>query len=233
MSNWQFLTPDAISTVARKCYRFVLPDDDGFLNAFKTAVLALLNADNWQVYGTMSADEAADFSLPYARDGIAESDWCMIACIIPYVSASAPNHTIPCDGAHYSRVDYPLLYAAIDPVFILDADTFFTPNLIGKFPLGATIIGAYTIGSTGGEVDHTLTVSELPSHSHTDTGHAHGEGTSIPTVINGGLEAPAPSATPSVGTTGIASANLTSTGGDMPHNNMPPFTAIKYAIIFE
>lgn len=234
MASWQFLTPDAITTVARKCYRFVLPDDEGFLDAFKTAVLSLLNPINWQEYGTMTPDEAAQFSLEYARDGIAESDWCMIGCIIPYVSSALPGHALACDGANYNRVDYPLLYAAIDPAFILDADTFFVPNIMGKFPLGATAAAPYTIGSMGGEVDHMLTVGEIPSHTHSDLGHSHTESTAAPNVTTPGeLPVPVPTAVPSFGITGTGFANIQNTGGGGAHNNMPPFVAIKYAIIFE
>ena len=39
-----------------------------------------------------------------------------------------------------------------------------TPNLQGQFILGAS--QAYSAGSTGGEVTHTLNVGEMPSHSH-------------------------------------------------------------------
>ncbi len=53
-----------------------------------------------------------------------------------------------------------------------------TPNLIGRFPVGAG--GLYAWNSTGGTATHTLDYDELPSHSHggSDTtgsnSHTHG-----------------------------------------------------------
>lgn len=43
-------------------------------------------------------------------------------------------------------------------------------QLQGKFLLGAST--TYSAGSTGGEASHTLTSSEMPSHTHTFTGTA-------------------------------------------------------------
>ena len=40
-----------------------------------------------------------------------------------------------------------------------------TPDLRGRFVIGAG--GSYSVGNTGGESEHTLTVDEMPSHNHT------------------------------------------------------------------
>lgn len=41
----------------------------------------------------------------------------------------------------------------------------------GKFLLGSS--SSHAVGSTGGEESHTLTLDEIPSHTHTFTGTAH------------------------------------------------------------
>lgn len=46
-----------------------------------------------------------------------------------------------------------------------------TPDLRGQFVIGAG--GSYSVGNTGGESEHTLTVDEMPSHNHTFTGKSH------------------------------------------------------------
>jgi len=48
-----------------------------------------------------------------------------------------------------------------------------TPNLLNRFVLGAG--SSYSVGSTGGETSHTLTINEMPTHSHgvSDPGHTH------------------------------------------------------------
>lgn len=94
-----------------------------------------------------------------------------------------------------------------------------TPDLTDKFVLGAG--GTYNIGDVGGEATHTLTVEEMPTHTHTykrhafdrnDTGEATGE--DVYGANNKTLAA-------YMGTS-------ESTGGGQAHNNMPPYYALCY-----
>ena len=73
------------------------------------------------------------------------------------------------------------------------------------------------IGAEGGEKVHTLTIEEMPSHNHrvedipgqiTDVDR--GSNVSYFSVDN------------------ITSRISSDTGGDQPHNNMPPYRVIKY-----
>lgn len=233
-STGTWLTPDVITTPTTICRRFVLPNDLSIVAAFSGAVLELLKLSSWQLFGTMTEQEVVDMMQPIILDGIVSGDWCMLGAIIPYVSVNPPSFSLICDGAIYNRVDYPQLYDAIDPVFHIDADTFAVPDLVGRFPLGATLGGAnpFPIGAMGGEVDHVLTVGELAAHSHVDSGHQHAESLATPTAILIGAGAPAPSAVPSIGVTGSGAAAIQNEGSDQAHNNMPPYTAIKYAVIY-
>lgn len=83
----------------------------------------------------------------------------------------------------------------------------------GRFLLGAD--ATYTAGSTGGEAEHTLTVSEMPSHSH-DWGV---NGYTNPNAGEGNWQLSLSSAGTEVMYTGAA-------GGNQPHNNMPPYLAV-------
>lgn len=146
----------------------------------------------------------------------------MIGAIVP-VAGDVPAWGLSCDGSTYDSDDYPNLAA-----YLGAGATFTVPDLSDRFILAS---GTNDPGDTGGEDTHTLTTDEMPAHAHTDTGHAHSEITAVATVINGGLEAPAAAATPSVGTTGIGAANIQSTGGGQAHNNMPPFYVLQYVIV--
>lgn len=72
----------------------------------------------------------------------------------------------------------------------------------------------FSNGSTGGEITHTLTTSEMPSHRHT-LGYRVGGGSGTTWYIDGGT----------VDTWGPDTA-VGSTGGNQAHNNMPPYLAV-------
>ena len=83
----------------------------------------------------------------------------------------------------------------------------------GVFLLGAS--DTYAAGSTGGEATHTLTVNEMPSHSHSyvKTSSASGAGS-----YGTGESAPFYNST--------ATVTTTAAGGGAAHNNMPPYKAV-------
>lgn len=83
----------------------------------------------------------------------------------------------------------------------------------GKFLLGAS--SSYPANQTGGEEKHTLTVEEMPSHRHNHQGYRNvGDGSKkvmAETII---------SSDP------VYTSSITNTGGNQPHNNMPPYLAV-------
>ena len=97
--------------------------------------------------------------------------------------------------------------------FICDG-TNGTPDLRGRFVLASgqgTGLTNRTRGDVSGEETHTLTIPEMPAHSHTI-------GSSNTTGGGSGFDEVPPINTGSTG----------STGGGLPHNNMPPF----YVLVF-
>lgn len=110
-------------------------------------------------------------------------------------------------------------------------------QLQDRFLLGA---GSYSAGATGGEVNHTLTVAEMPAHNHgvSDPGHTHsfnrgvyrsnaGSGSLANVQKDGGNSSTADPFTsyPSIysSTTGIS---INNNGGGAAHNNMPPYLVV-------
>ena len=79
----------------------------------------------------------------------------------------------------------------------------------GRFLLGTS--STYGRGAEGGEERHTLTVNEMPAHSHTfQAGSSYQQYAS--NLDYGDVRA--------------SSRSTGSTGGSQPHNNMPPYRAV-------
>lgn len=87
-----------------------------------------------------------------------------------------------------------------------------TPDLRDRFVVGAG--SSYGVGATGGEERHTLTVSEMPRHSHT-VGYAYGsEGGGSGTIYN-------------MHYSGYYKST-SSEGSGQSHENRPPYYALCY-----
>lgn len=232
-----FLTPN--DSPANNTGRAIfIPNDRDWIALVTGALEALTFAGNFTPFGDVTPAEAA------ARFTTMFDDFCfqvgtvhMIGELIAYAGSASPDTAryLFCDGASVLRGDYPDLFAVIGTAYgSADSTHFNVPDLRGRSPAGVgtgTGLTAVTLGESYGEETHVLTVGELAQHSHSDTGHTHGEGTAIPTIINGGLEAPASSATPSVGTTGVGYANLGNTGSNDAHNTVGPRLGVNYLIV--
>ena len=228
-----YLTGDVIAPTEFICRRVRIPNDINLIMAVNGAILTLTKTYNWELFGVETPEQASTLMSEMFYDYLS-SNVCMIGAIFPYVTVNPPDYCLPCDGSTFNRVDYPQLYESLDSAFILDSDTFKTPDLRGRAVIGAGTGSGLTPRSVGdilGEENHQLIVAELPAHSHTNTPHAHSEIIAVSTLINGGVEAPASAAFPSASTTGLSSVSIDNTGGDDPHNNMQPSLALKYCVV--
>lgn len=166
---------------------------------------------------------------------VSEAEWeimsSAIGMIMPIATADVPVYALLCDGSSYLRVDYPSLYEVLDPAFITDADNFFVPDLQSTFVQGAG--GADNVGDTGGTDTKTLSVSEMPAHTHTTNPHAHSYLLRADGVLPAGGLAPIPAVipVPAPAVTGSASPTTNSTGDGDAYDPRPPYLALRYIII--
>jgi microcystin-dependent protein len=107
---------------------------------------------------------------------------------------------------------------------------FGLPNLQGRMPVH--VGNGIALGERGGEVAHTLNISELAAHTHTPVGSS----TNPPTQPGaaGNLWS-ANNAKPFAASSNVAMnpAGILPTGGNQPHENMSPYLVLNFIIALQ
>ena len=121
--------------------------------------------------------------------------WPPTGTILDYAGDVVPAGYLLCDGRAVSRTTYAALYAVLGTRYGAGdgSTTFGLPDLRRRVALGSGGAGsaeiANTLGATGGEESHALTLAELPAHTHAGSAgsagaHTHGAG-SLATARDG------------------------------------------------
>lgn len=94
--------------------------------------------------------------------------------VMPFAGTTAPQGWLLCDGSAVSRTTYAELFSVIGTTYGAGdgSTTFNIPNLAGRVVIGSS--QNHALGTTGGSETVTLTVDQLPAHTHVVPQHGHG-----------------------------------------------------------
>jgi len=137
-----------------------------------------------------------------------------------------PNGWARCDGQILQIQSNVALYALLGAVYGGDGiRTFALPDLRGRVPIhvGSNI----SLGQKAGEETHTLTINEMPIHTHGMNGSSQN---AITKIANGNVGGVSPKKGYSVNQpdTHMNIQALTRTGNSEPHQNMQPYCVANY-----
>jgi microcystin-dependent protein len=142
----------------------------------------------------------------------------------------APAGWMFCEGQLLPISEYETLFNLIGTTYGGDGQsTFALPDLRGRVPLHQG--NGFTLAETGGVETVTLTVSQIPAHSHPmlasqNTGNAANPQTNVLDQMSGAIlfykdQPPTAAMSPS---------SVGSTGGSQPHNNFQPYLCVDFII---
>lgn len=180
----------------------------------------------------VSMSQAASFGTP-------------VGAILDYAGTNIPEGWMACYGQSLSRTAYPALFAAIGTTYgAPSGSTFSLPDCRGRVTacrdlmgssgnanrLSSVISNSTILGATGGDQLHTLTVAQMPAHSHsgtTSTNGAHSHSMSSGDTAGWGTNVdgtPQSNRTLSTNSAGAHNHTFTtsSQGGGAAHPNVQP-----------
>lgn len=214
-----YLTPESVP-VDVTAWTLFIPDSVQWLSIVKGALLELCALASWeQSDNGVSPSSAVEASIAIFESMGAAQAGMKIGSIQMGLYSVTPAGWLACDGSNYAMADYAELME-VYPAALKNtplAGRFTVPDMSGRVAVGTG--PGYALLAAGGSATHTLTVAEMPSHSH-NTGVPSGGGTS-------GNYFNASTARSSA----VNPPRTWPEGGGAAHNNMQPYRAIGYYLV--
>lgn len=135
-----------------------------------------------------------------------------------------------CDGQLLPINQNQALFSLLGTTFGGDGRVNFAlPDLRGRTPLH--VGSSHTLGERGGEQAHTLSLSELPTHTHVANGTSANADNNDPSnrllALSNNVYHTATSLT------SINPGTVTNVGGSQAHLNMQPFLTVNFSIALQ
>ncbi|HEY0376979.1 MAG TPA: tail fiber protein [Pyrinomonadaceae bacterium] len=147
----------------------------------------------------------------------------------------APKGWALCDGQLLPINQNQALFSLLGTTFGGDGRVNFAlPDLRGRTPIH--VGSGHTLGERGGEQAHTLSIAELPTHTHFAVATSATANQTSPAAANASLLAktnPPPLYGPPNNIVGMNPGAILNTGGSQAHLNMQPFLILSFCIALQ
>ena len=139
----------------------------------------------------------------------------------------APKGWAKCDGQLLAINQNQATFSLMGTMYGGNGQTNFAlPNLRGRIPLHWG--NSLRQGTVLGEEAHTLTIGEMPNHTHTlSAANADGDDTNTPANMLGAFNNGYRGATNLIA---IQTNTITNVGGSQPHENRQPFLTMNWCV---
>lgn len=144
----------------------------------------------------------------------------------------APKGWALCNGQLLPINQNQALFSLLGTTFGGDGRVNFAlPDLRGRTPIH--VGSGYTLGERGGEQAHTLSVAELPTHTHEVRASEADADSPSPSGNVLADSAPNELYTRPDNLTTLHSSSVSNTGGSQAHLNMQPFLTLNFVIALQ
>jgi microcystin-dependent protein len=143
----------------------------------------------------------------------------------------APKGWALCNGQLLPINQNQALFSLLGTTFGGDGRVNFAlPDLRGRVPIH--VGSGHTLGERGGEQAHTLSISELPTHTHAPLASSVQGNTLEPGDAFWGSNSRRPYSSQGANTA-MNAGGCTNTGGSQAHLNMQPFLTLSFCIALQ
>ena len=143
----------------------------------------------------------------------------------------APKGWALCNGQLLPINQNQALFSLLGTTFGGDGRVNFAlPDLRARVPIH--VGSGHTLGEKGGEQAHTLSIAEIPTHTHVANGTTNAATTNTPSntallgIVNDAYGDPA-------NLQAMAASEITNVGGSQAHLNMQPFLTLSFCIALQ
>jgi microcystin-dependent protein len=142
-----------------------------------------------------------------------------------------PKGWATCDGQLLPINQNQALFSLLGTTYGGDGRVNFgLPDLRSRAPIHEG--SGHTLGERGGEQAHTLSVSEIPTHTHVLNGSSNSTAAQ-PVPTNAYLGSAASMYAVAGALTSLTPQTVTNTGGSQAHLNMQPFLVLNFSIALQ